>query len=137
MNDRGLASVKVSEHLIRIVEEAHDLALREPGAGLSQHRQRCPHDFFHNQIERAVFLEVVDVARQERVNETGQDPRLTLGQLDVLPRASAPDVERFNGDRPPFALIDGVPGRPLRALAKRCDQHVAPRAELPNAFVFR
>ena len=92
------AAVQVRERALGVVEHARHVGHAERLSGLSQRRDALAVDELHHEVERALFFEVVVVARDPIVIERGQRARLALGELDVLPRLRVRDAERLDRD---------------------------------------
>src|SRR6185295_16852793 len=129
VDDRRDARVQVRQHAIGVREKARDVCVRERGLAAAKRGQSFALDFLHYQVQRAVFLEVLDVHGQVRVRQRRQHARLALGELHVLPAFCAAYLEALDGHRTAVQLVDGVERLGLRARAELPDDRVPTRAQ--------
>ena len=100
MNDGRRAPVEVTKGLADVLEHARDVHGAHGASVLLDRGQALSFDLLHHEIERAVLLEVFEVARQPRMIERRERARLALRELDVLPRLRAADAEALDRDEP-------------------------------------
>ena len=113
--------MQVRQRARRVGEQALHVGDARDEALLSQLGEALAFDALHDEDERAVFLEVLDVAREQIVLERSQRRRFALRELDVLPRLRLADPEALDRDEPTFAFVDGFEGLALCAFFPATD----------------
>ncbi len=106
-------------------EKASDLGLRKSALALPNGVERFAFDLLHHEVERALFFEVLDVARHERMVERRENACLTLGELDVLPAACAAHVEALDRHGAARLHVGRFVGHALRAFPKDTPHDIA------------
>ena len=118
--------MQVREHARCVAKQALDVLVGKDDPSLAERGETLPLDLVHHEVQGAVLLEVVDVAREVGVRQALKDAGLAFGELCLLPGLRRADVEALDGDRATLTPINGVERQPLRAFAEHPEQRVAP-----------
>ena len=130
MDHRRATPVEIGQRAIGAGEEATNLVLGERTDPPPHRVERLALDLLHDEVERAVLLEVREVAGHERVIERREHARLALRELDVLPGPSTAHVEALDRDGASGLDVHRVVGHALRALTEHAANFVATVAEV-------
>jgi hypothetical protein len=139
VDDRGRQALKPGQDPQDLPGDLLDLGLGPAPARLDARVQRLARRELLDQHHPALALarlrgrHEVDVARDPRVLEPRQDPRLALEELHGLPVVQVPDVEDLRRDLTPgLEVVSGPRGREA-ALAEQPLDPVTPRDDVPDA----